>query len=51
MSATCLAARPQIQVIRNPTNRFCGAWSHGAKAAVPATWTVLLNNDVLIPQG
>jgi len=50
-TAACLAARPQINVIRNPTNRFCGAWSQGAKAAAPATWTVILNNDVLIPPG
>jgi N-acetylglucosaminyl-diphospho-decaprenol L-rhamnosyltransferase len=47
----CLAARSQIHVIRNSTNRFCSAWSQGARAAGPATWTVVLNNDVLIPRG
>jgi N-acetylglucosaminyl-diphospho-decaprenol L-rhamnosyltransferase len=46
-----LASRPQINVIRNLHNRFCGAWSQGARAAAPATWTVILNNDVVIPEG
>lgn len=50
-TATCLAARPQLQVIHNSENRFCRAWSQGARAAAPATWTVILNNDVLIPPG
>src|ERR1051325_10872677 len=46
-----LASRPKLNVIRNSINRFCSAWSQGARAAVPATWTVILNNDVLIPKG
>jgi N-acetylglucosaminyl-diphospho-decaprenol L-rhamnosyltransferase len=47
-----LTARPKLNVIRNQTNRGCGgAWSQGARAAVPATWTVVLNNDVLVPRG
>jgi N-acetylglucosaminyl-diphospho-decaprenol L-rhamnosyltransferase len=50
-TAASLAARPQLNVIRNSTNRFCGAWNQGAKAAAPATWTVILNNDVLVPRG
>jgi len=50
-TADLLAARPQVQVIRNSFNHFCGAWSQGARAAVPATWTVILNNDVLVSQG
>lgn len=44
-----LDARPGIRTIHNEVNRGCGgAWSQGAKAA-NATWTVLLNNDVLVP--
>ena len=50
-TAACLAARPEINLIRNATNLGCGgAWNQGVQA-LPATWTVLLNNDVLIPQG
>ena len=46
-----LAARRELRVIHNPTNRGCGsAWNQGARAG-PATWTILLNNDVLIPPG
>lgn len=50
-TAAFLAARPQVQVIRNANNRFMAAWNQGAQAAAPAEWTVILNNDVLIPQG
>jgi N-acetylglucosaminyl-diphospho-decaprenol L-rhamnosyltransferase len=47
----CLARAPGIQIIRNETNRGCGgAWNQGVRAA-SATWTVLLNNDVVIPRG
>ena len=50
-TAACLAARPLVRVIRNDTNRGCGgAWNQGTQAG-SATWTVLLNNDVLIPHG
>lgn len=44
-----LDARPGLHTIHNEVNRGCGgAWSQGA-AAAQATWTVLLNNDVLVP--
>jgi N-acetylglucosaminyl-diphospho-decaprenol L-rhamnosyltransferase len=47
-----LASRPRIRVLRNETNRGCGAaWTQGSQAAAPAKWTVVLNNDVLIPPG
>lgn len=46
-----LSGCPQISVIRNSENRFCAAWSQGAKIVAPASWTVVLNNDVLIPSG
>jgi GT2 family glycosyltransferase len=46
-----LESRPLVGAIRNSTNRGCGgAWNQGTKAGA-ARWTVLLNNDVLIPQG
>ncbi len=46
-----LAARPALQTIHNEVNRGCGgAWSQGAKMA-NTTWTILLNNDVLVPLG
>jgi GT2 family glycosyltransferase len=50
-TAAVLAARPKLQVIRNSTNCFMAAWTQGAKKAAPATWTVVLNNDVVIPRG
>ena len=50
-TASFLAQRPQLHVIRNSVNRFCGAWTQGAKAAGQPEWTVVLNNDVLIPPG
>ncbi len=50
-TAARLAARPGINVIRNQSNRGCsGAWNQGVRA-FPATWTVLLNNDVVVPEG
>jgi N-acetylglucosaminyl-diphospho-decaprenol L-rhamnosyltransferase len=46
-----LASRPGLQVIHNESNRGCGgAWSQGSQAAA-AEWTVVLNNDVLVPSG
>jgi GT2 family glycosyltransferase len=46
-----LAARPQIRVIHNPKNLGCGAaWTQGAQAST-STWTVVMNNDVLVPPG
>lgn len=45
------ASRPQLNVIHNVENRGCGfAWNQGAKV-LPASWTVLLNNDVLVTAG
>jgi GT2 family glycosyltransferase len=47
----CLARHPGVRVIQNPSNLGCGAaWSQGARA-MPAQWTMLLNNDVLAPLG
>jgi N-acetylglucosaminyl-diphospho-decaprenol L-rhamnosyltransferase len=47
-TAEFLAGRPEIRAIHNPTNRGCGfAFNQGIKAN-PATWTVVLNNDVLV---
>jgi len=46
-----LAARPQIRAVNNPENRGCGcAWTQGAKIS-GTTWTLLMNNDVLVPPG
>jgi len=46
-----LASRPQIAAIHNPENRGCGfAWNQGAQA-ISATWTVVMNNDVLVSSG
>src|SRR5512146_263833 len=46
-----LAGRPQLRVITNDTNRGCAAaWNQGTEA-VRAQWTVVLNNDVLVPPG
>jgi hypothetical protein len=46
-----LAARPQIRAVNNPENRGCGcAWTQGAKIS-GTTWTLVMNNDVLVPPG
>lgn len=46
-----LATRPAIRLINNATNLGCGpAWTQGSQASA-AEWTVVLNNDVLIPAG
>jgi N-acetylglucosaminyl-diphospho-decaprenol L-rhamnosyltransferase len=46
-----LNANPQIQAAHNPANLGCGgAWTQGAKLS-KSTWTVVMNNDVLIPRG
>ena len=46
-----LDARPGLRTIHNEINRGCGGgWTQGSKAA-NATWTVVLNNDVLVPSG
>jgi GT2 family glycosyltransferase len=50
-TAEFLAARPQIRVIHNLKNLGCGAaWTQGAQAST-STWTVVMNNDVLVPPG
>ena len=46
-----LKLHPQLRVIHNAENRGCGfAWSQGSKAS-SALWTIVLNNDVLVPSG
>ena len=46
-----LATRPEICAIHNETNRGCGfAWSQGSRAS-QATWTIVANNDILVPTG
>jgi GT2 family glycosyltransferase len=46
-----LDARPGIHSIHNEVNRGCGGgWNQGSQAA-NARWTVVLNNDVLVPSG
>jgi GT2 family glycosyltransferase len=46
-----LAARPGLRAIHNAENCGCGhAWTQGAKMSA-APWTVMLNNDVLVPPG
>lgn len=50
-TAEFLAARPRIRAIHNPKNLGCGpAWNQGAQAS-KSTWTVVMNNDVLVPRG
>ena len=50
-TAEFLAARPEIRTVSNPENRGCGfAWTQGAKISA-ANWTVVMNNDVLVPPG
>lgn len=44
-----LARYRRLTAIRNPTNRGCGgAWTQGAQAR-NSLWTVVLNNDVVLP--
>ena len=46
-----LAAHPEVRAIHNSTNRGCGfAWSQGARAS-SSTWTIVMNNDVIVPPG
>lgn len=50
-TAALLSDYPELNVIHNDTNRGCGgAWNQGVRAT-QATWTILLNNDVLVPPG
>lgn len=50
-TAEFLAAHPQIQAVNNEGNVGCGpAWTQGAKLSA-AEWTLVLNNDVLVPAG
>jgi N-acetylglucosaminyl-diphospho-decaprenol L-rhamnosyltransferase len=46
-----LDQQTEIKVIHNTENRGCAAaWNQGC-AAAPAAWTIVLNNDVLLPVG
>ena len=46
-----LVGRPEIRTIHNTENRGCGfAWTQGAKIS-GTPWTVVMNNDVLVPPG
>ena len=46
-----LATRPKIKTVNNPSNLGCGAaWAQGAELS-GSTWTIVTNNDVLVPQG
>jgi len=46
-----LATRPKIRAIHNETNHGCGfAWNQGSKIS-EATWTIVANNDILVPPG
>jgi GT2 family glycosyltransferase len=50
-TAEFLAARPQIRTLNNADNRGCGfAWTQGAKLS-DKIWTIVMNNDVLVPSG
>jgi len=50
-TAELLAAHPQIRAIHNSKNLGCGpAWTQGARAST-SRWTVVMNNDVLVPSG
>ena len=50
-TAEFLAARPDLEVIRNQENRGCAAaWNQGVRAA-HTPWVILLNNDVLVTEG
>ena len=47
-----LATQTGLMVIRNEQNRGCApAWNQGVQAAAGADWVVVLNNDVLLPEG
>jgi len=46
-----LNANPQIQAAHNAANLGCGgAWTQGSKLS-KSPWTVVMNNDVLVPRG
>lgn len=46
-----LASRPDLRSVRNAVNLGCGgAWTQGA-LLTDAEWTILLNNDVVVPRG
>ena len=50
-TAAFLSTSTKVRALRNESNRGCGgAWNQGVRAA-PANWTIILNNDVLIPKG
>lgn len=46
-----LTEHPQIKAVNNPNNLGCGAaWTQGAKLSA-SEWTMVTNNDVLVPPG
>lgn len=50
-TAEFLATHPQIRAVNNPVNTGCGpAWTQGSQMS-QTDWTVVLNNDVLVPAG
>jgi GT2 family glycosyltransferase len=50
-TAEFLAGHPKIRTVNNAENRGCGfAWTQGAKLS-DTRWTVVMNNDVLVPPG
>jgi GT2 family glycosyltransferase len=50
-TADFLASRPAVRTIHNPENFGCGrAWTQGARLST-TDWTVIMNNDVLVPPG
>lgn len=51
-SGDWLAVQSELTNIRNLENRGCApAWNQGVTAAGDVDWTVVLNNDVLLPAG
>ncbi len=50
-TAEYLASQPRIRAVKNESNIGCGpAWTQGAKLS-QSEWTMVLNNDVLVPAG
>ncbi len=46
-----LATRPEIRTLHNDANRGCGfAWNQGSRIS-EAAWTIIMNNDILMPPG
>ncbi len=46
---TLARERPELRVVCNPNKETRAvAWNHGLGAAAPATWTFVVNNDVVV---